>query len=64
MGIPCRLVRSGLISFRTSLQFSWTSTNAYSVYSCVFHILIKYYELRCYIENSVGPDQLASEEAS
>ena len=30
----------------------------------VFHILINYYEFTCCIENSVDPDQLASEEAS
>ena len=30
----------------------------------VFHILINYYEYTCCIENSVDPDQLASEEAS
>ena len=29
-----------------------------------FHILITYYEFTCCIENSVDPDQLASEEAS
>ena len=31
---------------------------------CIFHILINYYEFTCCIENSVDPDQLASEEAS
>ena len=30
----------------------------------VFHILITYHEFTCCIENSVDPDQLASEEAS
>ena len=30
----------------------------------VFHILINYYEFTYCIENSVNPDQLASEEAS
>ena len=30
----------------------------------VFHILINYYNLTSCIENSVDPDQLASEEAS
>ena len=30
----------------------------------VFYILINYYEFTCCIENSVNPDQLASEEAS
>ena len=30
----------------------------------VFHILINYYEFTSCIENSVDPDQLASEEAS
>ena len=30
----------------------------------VFHILINYFELTSCIENSVDPDQLASEEAS
>ena len=30
----------------------------------VFHILINYYKFTCCIENSVDPDQLASEETS
>ena len=30
----------------------------------VFHILINYYEFTGCVENSVDPDQLASEEAS
>ena len=35
-----------------------------SKYNSVFHSLINYYELTCCIQNSVDPDQLASEEAS
>ena len=35
-----------------------------NLYSCIFHILINYYEFPCCIENGVDPDQLASEEAS
>ena len=30
----------------------------------VYHILIKYYQFTCCIENSVDPDQLASSETS
>ena len=41
-----------------------TSTNVLSEYNSVFHILINYYKLTSGIENSVDPDQLASEEAS
>ena len=63
-----RLVRPGPISFRTSWKFlftcSWTSTNVLSQCNFLFHILINYYKLTSCIENSVDPDQLASEEAS
>ena len=38
--------------------------NLYSKYNSVFHISINYYKLTSCIENSVDPDQLASEEAS
>ena len=36
----------------------------YTILYIVFHILLNYYEFTCCIENSVDPDQLASEEAS
>ena len=61
-------LRLGPISFRTSWKFiftcPWTRTNVLSLYNSVFHILINYYELTSCIDNSVNPDQLASEEAS
>ena len=31
------------------------------MYNCVFHILINYYEFPYCIENTVDPDQLASD---
>ena len=65
--VPWWTCPTGTFSFRTSCKFlftcPWTSTNELSEYNSVrvFHILINYYEFTCCIENSVYPDQLASE---